>query len=144
MKTYTTGGLAKQSGVGIHTVRYYLRRGLLSPSSHRPSGYAVFTEQDVQRLKLIVDAKQRGLTLGEIEQMLGLLRNPDTACRQMVDFYRAKIEELDRKIQELTRVRDRLAQGVESCASALEGERCESLVQQIEIVNNATSDHEAD
>ncbi len=135
MKTYTTGGLAKAAGVGIHTVRYYMRRGLLNPSAHRPSGYGVFTEHDVRRLELIIDAKSRGLTLAEIEQMLELLQNPATACQQMVEFYRGKVAELDRKIQELTEFRDRLAEGIEKCGSAGAGERCDQLVHQIDIVN---------
>lgn len=144
MKTYTTGGLAKQAGLGIHTVRYYMRRGLLNPASHRPSGYGVFTDQDVQRLKLIIDAKGRGLTLGEIEQMLQLLEDPDTACQQMVEFYRGKVEELNRKIEELTAIRNRLVQGIDQCSTAADGERCEGLVRQMEIVHNGRVAGDAD
>ena len=144
MKTYSTGALAKQAGVGIHTVRYYMRRGLLSPTSHRPSGYSVFTEHDVQRLKLIIDAKGRGLTLGEIERMLQLLQDPNTACQQIVEFYRCKVEELDRKIQELIQIRERLARGVDRCGSAAEGERCEDLARQMAIVNSGMTTSESD
>ena len=144
MKTYSTGGLAKQAGVGIHTVRYYLRRGLLRPTSHRPSGYGVFTEDDLQRLNLIIDAKGRGLTLGEIERMLQLLKDPDTACQQVVEFYRDKVEQLDRKIQELTEIRGRLAQEIDRCGSAADGERCEDLVLQMEIVNAGKTMSESD
>ena len=136
MKTYTTSGLAKEAGVGIHTVRYYIRRGLLNPTSQRPSGYGVFTEQDVQRLRLIVDAKSRGQTLGAIEKMQRMLRDSSTACRQIVEFYRDKVEELDRRIQELTETRDRLVRGIEKCGAAAEGQRCEELVVQMNIVNN--------
>jgi len=143
VKTYSTSGLAKAAGVGLHTVRYYIRRGLLSPSSQRPSGYGVFTEREVERLRLIIDAKSRGLTLGEIERLLGMLRDPETACQQMVEFYRSKVEQLDRKIQELTDARNRLARGIDQCGSAADGERCDSLVRQMEIVNNGHTSSES-
>ena len=49
----TIGKVAKQGGVNLQTVRYYERRGLVSPEGRRESGYRIYTEEAVQRIRFI-------------------------------------------------------------------------------------------
>jgi hypothetical protein len=61
------GELARRAGVGIDTVRYYERSGLVEPYSRLPSGYRRYRELDVARLRFIRRAQARGFTLAEIK-----------------------------------------------------------------------------
>jgi DNA-binding transcriptional MerR regulator len=60
------GAVARQSGVSIDTVRYYERRGLLRPAGRLPSGYRVYTEHAVARIRLARHLQGLGMTLDEI------------------------------------------------------------------------------
>jgi MerR family copper efflux transcriptional regulator len=57
MTTMTIGGLAKQAGVNIDTIRYYERNGLIPEPARRPSGYREYAATDVERLRFILRAK---------------------------------------------------------------------------------------
>src|SRR6476646_8818946 len=68
----TIGGLAKAAGVGVETVRYYQRRGLL-PEPARPRGEVRrYGDEDLKRLKFVRSAQAAGFTLNEIGELLDL------------------------------------------------------------------------
>jgi DNA-binding transcriptional MerR regulator len=60
------GAVARQAGVSIDTVRYYERRGILRPARRLPSGYRVFTEHAVARIRLVRQLRGLGMTLNEV------------------------------------------------------------------------------
>ena len=103
------GQVSRQTGVPIRTIRYYELEGLLSPSGRRPSGYRLYTLQDVEKLQFIQQAKRFGLTLKEIR---GIMRQSRQGLRPCCDHVRQlfsrKIEEFEGKIAELTATRNRL------------------------------------
>jgi MerR family copper efflux transcriptional regulator len=66
------GEVAKETGVGIETIRFYERKGLLDEPSRRPSGYRQYDVSIVARLQFIRRAKELGFTLSEIAELLGL------------------------------------------------------------------------
>ena len=103
------GEVSRQTGVSIRTIRFYEAEGLLSPSGRRPSGYRVYTEQDVEKLHFIQQAKRFGLTLKEIR---GIMRCSHRGLEPCCDFVRGlfnrKIQEFEGKIAELTATRNRL------------------------------------
>lgn len=103
----TIGAAAKAAGVAIDTVRYYEREGLLASAARTASGYRVFAANDVERLRFIRKAKALGFTLADIADLLRLQDGggPRTEVRQRA---RARIEDLSRKIAELTAIRDAL------------------------------------
>ena len=70
VKTFTIGRLAKQADVGIDTIRFYERRGLLPPPSRTSSGYRLYGEDTITRLRFVRRAKALGFTLDEIENLL--------------------------------------------------------------------------
>jgi MerR family mercuric resistance operon transcriptional regulator len=110
----TIGGLAKATGVGVETVRYYQRRGLL-PEPARPQGEVRrYGDEDVRRLKFIRSAQAAGFTLNEIGELLELSASDDRArARQLA---RARVAALDDKIAELQEARDALAGLATDCA----------------------------
>jgi MerR family transcriptional regulator, copper efflux regulator len=72
MATLTIGKAARQAGMGIDTVRYYERAGLLPAAPRTPAGYRLYTGQDVERLHFIRRAKRLGFSLEEIAELLRL------------------------------------------------------------------------
>ena len=73
----TIGGLAKAAGVGVETVRYYQRRGLL-PEPPRPHGEVRrYGDDDVRRLRFIRSAQAAGFTLAEIGELIALDASDD-------------------------------------------------------------------
>ena len=71
------GELAQRAGVGIDTVRYYEREGLLPPAQRLASGYRVYAQDDVLRLRFVRRAKALGFTLPEIRDLLTLSSHRD-------------------------------------------------------------------
>lgn len=96
------GELARRAEVGIDTVRYYEREGLLPRAKRLGSGYRVYDDQDVRRLRFVRRAKALGFTLPEIGELLALSSQQDdmggmkaAAAAKLIDV-RVRLAELDR------------------------------------------------
>jgi MerR family copper efflux transcriptional regulator len=113
MNALGIGELAKRAGVGIDTVRYYERSGLLAPHARLPSGYRRYRELEVARLRFIRRAQALGFTLTEIKGLLELSARRDVT--RVKRSAQAKLADIDRRILELQRVRDGLAELVAQC-----------------------------
>ncbi|NGY04583.1 MerR family transcriptional regulator [Solimonas terrae] len=115
----TISRLAERAGVGIDTVRYYERAGLLPAPPRRASGYRDYPADSVQRLRFIRRAKELGFTLTEIAELLQLsgLRGDagKRGVRAVKQAAEAKLAVVDHKLAELRRVRDGLYQLIEAC-----------------------------
>jgi len=110
----TIGGLAKAAGVGVETVRYYQRRGLL-PEPVRPQGEVRrYAESDVKRLRFIRSAQAAGFTLNEIKELLDLDAGDDRARARALAA--ARVAALDAKIDEMREARNALAELATACA----------------------------
>ena len=111
----TIGGLAKAAGVGVETVRYYQRRGLL-PEPPRPAGEVRrYGEGEVKRLRFIRSAQAAGFTLAEIKKLIDLDASDDRARAR--ELAQARVAAIDEKIAELREARDALAGLATACAS---------------------------
>ena len=111
----TIGGLAKAAGVGVETVRYYQRRGLL-PEPARPRGEVRrYGDADLKRLKFIRSAQAAGFTLAEIGELIALDESDDRPrVRALAE---ARVAALDVKIDEMREARNALAGLATACAS---------------------------
>ncbi len=107
------GTLAKRAGVGIDTVRYYERSGLLAPSQRLASGYRRYTPLELARLRFIRRAQALGFTLSEVRELLALSAKRDVA--RVKRSAEAKLQDVDRKILALQKIRDGLATLVAAC-----------------------------
>ena len=122
MQNLTIGKLAKQSGVGIDTVRFYEREGLLPRAARTQGGYRLYSPSDVERLRFIRRAKALGFSLEEINELLRL--NAAKGGRASVKkLAERRLADLDRKLAELAAIRDALGTLVKRCSGegALEG-----------------------
>lgn len=115
----TIGGLARAAGVGVETVRYYQRRGLL-PEPARPAGEVRrYGDDDLRRLRFIRSAQAAGFTLAEIGELLDLSASADRARAR--ELAQARVAALNAKIADLLEARDALAGLAADCASAGSG-----------------------
>lgn len=124
MSALTIAKLAREGGVGVETVRYYQRRGLM-PEPSRPAngglggGVRRYGDEEVRRLRFIRTAQTAGFTLEEISDLLALDAIDDrTRARAMAQ---ARIVALDAKIAELGRARDALAKLADRCGDGSAG-----------------------
>lgn len=109
------GEIARRAGVNVQTVRYYERRGLLDEPQRRESGYREYTDGALQRLRFIRRAQELGFTLGEIGELLALRLDPGTSASDVKARALAKIDEVDARIRDLTRIRAALAHLAGTC-----------------------------
>src|SRR3990167_4981655 len=97
----TIGWLAKSAGVYVQTVRYYEKRKLLSPSGRRPSGYRIYGNEALTRLRFIRNAQTLGFTLREIGELLNLRVTTGTRCEDVQRRAEAKLQSVEAKIIDL-------------------------------------------
>jgi len=91
----TIGQVAKRSGIGLETVRFYERKGLVEEPPRTDSGYRQYPENVVARIRFIRRAKELGFKLSEISELLSLRVDPDSTCsdvRQQTEFKIADVE----------------------------------------------------
>ena len=114
--TMTIARLAHAGGVGVETVRYYQRRGLLTePERPGGSGFRSYSAEDVRRLRFIRQAQAAGFTLEEIGELLSLDATEDrTRARELA---RSRIAALDARIAEMQAARDALVRLADDCGS---------------------------
>jgi MerR family copper efflux transcriptional regulator len=114
MSALTIGKLAHAAGVGIDTVRFYERAGLLDKPRRTASGYRLYDGADVARLRFIRRAKALGFSLEEIAELLRL--NDGGGRRGAVRALAGqRLAEIEQKLTELSRMRDTLRQLVSRC-----------------------------
>lgn len=114
----TIGRLAAAGGVGVETVRFYQRRGLLAQPT-RDGGIRRYGSQDVRRLRFIRQAQAAGFTLEQIRELLALDAGEDRA--RVRELAEARIAALDTKIAELRSARDALQRLAAECGSGRSG-----------------------
>ena len=105
MAAMTIGQLAQRAGVGVETVRFYEREGLIAKPPRRPSGYRDYPIEIVPRILFIRRAKKLGFSLKEISEFLQLSvqsRGTSALTKRRVE---AKIADIDRKIAALEGMR---------------------------------------
>jgi MerR family transcriptional regulator, copper efflux regulator len=113
MEALGIGQLAKRGGVGIDTVRYYERNGLLTPHTRLASGYRRYSELELARLHFIRRAQALGFTLKEIKELLALSAQRDVG--RVKRSAQAKLKDVKSRIAALERMRDGLATLIDAC-----------------------------
>lgn len=114
----TIAKLAKAGDVGVETVRYYQRRGLLN-KPERAGGIRRYGAEDVSRLRFIRSAQAAGFTLETIGELLALDSTEDRPRAR--DLARTRVEALDRQIADLQAARDALSRLADQCGSGSSG-----------------------
>ncbi|MDR4483964.1 MAG: heavy metal-responsive transcriptional regulator [Nitrospirales bacterium] len=95
------GEVAKHAGVGIETVRFYERKGLLAKPPRTPGGYRAYPKEAVANIRFIKRAKELGFTLSEIAELLALQANPTADCADVKHRAMAKISTIQQRVTDL-------------------------------------------
>lgn len=102
------GTAAAKAGVTSKAVRLWESKGLLPPAERTDSGYRIFSDQDVQILRFIRQAKALDLTLDEIGDILDLQREGAVPCGRVTSLLHAHLERIERTIADLEQLRQTL------------------------------------
>jgi len=117
MKSLTISGLAQAGAVGVETVRFYQRRGLLTTPERSKGSNTVrrYGDDDIKRLRFIKSAQESGFKLDQIKELLSL--DPQKNRKRAREIARARISELDQKIAVMTKARRALEEMAKLCES---------------------------
>jgi DNA-binding transcriptional MerR regulator len=115
--TLSIGEVAGRAGVGIDTVRYYERRGVLPPAERRSSGYRAFRPQTVERIIFVKELQALGFTLDELVALLRLVDTNEASCQSARGYAVATLDRIDAKIKALSATRHQLASILDACNS---------------------------
>jgi MerR family transcriptional regulator, copper efflux regulator len=116
MSALTIARAARQAGVGVETIRFYERRGLIQqPSKPNGSGYRVYSPDQVERIKFIRQAQQIAFSLHEIQELLSLRADPAANCSTVRLQAVAKLEDVKQKIEQLHRIGEALEALIAAC-----------------------------
>jgi MerR family mercuric resistance operon transcriptional regulator len=124
VNSLTIGALARAGGVGVETVRYYQRRGLLAEPPRTGSaglggGVRRYDAEDVRRLRFIRSAQTAGFTLEEIGELLALDASHDRPRARALAA--SRLTALDARIAELQHARAALTRLADACAGSQTG-----------------------
>lgn len=109
------GKLAKQVGITVEAIRFYEKRGLINPPRRNDSGYRDYPEEVVRHVSFIKRSKELGFSLKEIKELLLLRYTPGTTCNEIRNQAENKIAAIDRKVEDLLRIKKALAKLVSVC-----------------------------
>ncbi len=113
--TMTIGKLAQRAGVGVETIRFYERKGLIETPLRTASGYRQYSEAVVRRLQFIRRAKELGFTLNEIMELLSLKTSAGVTCASVKQKAEKKIADIDGKLRSLRRMKRALVDLTQTC-----------------------------
>ncbi len=134
----TIGRIARLAEVGVDTIRFYERRGLLPAPSRTPSGYRLYETDTVDRLSFIRRAKALGFSLEEITTLLDLQDNGGPKA-EVKAITQRKLDAVNNKIDDLVRMRDALSNLNKQCSG--QGDICGCPI--IEVLAGPADTHPA-
>lgn len=117
-ESMTIGNLAKAAGVNVETIRYYQRIGLVDEPDKPPQGYRRYPASIIDRIQFIKRAQDLGFTLNEITDLLSL---NDGNCEEARAIAEHKLEDIHRRIEDLTAMQSELTRLVKACRRNADG-----------------------
>lgn len=110
------GKASKESGVGIETIRYYEREGIVPKAKRTKNGRRDFATEDISRLKFIKRFRSLGFSIADISSLQQLAFSSQNNCPEAASIGRRNLAIVRDKITELQKVEQALADLVEQCA----------------------------
>lgn len=112
----TIGQVAKQCGIGVETIRFYEREGLIAQPSRPESGFRGYSSDVVRRVRFIQQSKALGFSLREIRELLFLRVDSSTSCAEVKRRAQEKLAEIESKISSLSHMKQALARMTKACS----------------------------
>jgi len=115
MGYHSIGQVARQSGVGVETVRFYERVGLITRPPRPETGFRRYPQDAVSRIRFIQRSKALGFSLREIKDLLSLQVDSATSCGEVKKRAEAKIDDIEGRIRHLLEMRHALVKLTAAC-----------------------------
>jgi len=116
----TIGKIASAAGVGVETIRFYERKGLIKKPQRRDGGFRYYPEDEISRVRFIKRAQELGFTLREVKDLLDLQSKRKITGSQVQEKAQEKIKEIHEKIADLKQMEASLLRLAKVCG---EGEQ---------------------
>lgn len=130
MKRRTIGKLAKETGVGVETVRFYERKGILHQPPKPTQGYRTYSERDLVTIRLTKQAQELKLSLADVQGLMDVAeRNTPKFCVSVRGVVRKKLAHVKKQIAELEAVRVSLEDFLVKCSARKGPSDCPILAQ---------------
>ncbi len=111
----TIGQVARKAGVGVETVRFYERKGLIEQPPRRGNGFREYPVDTVRQIRFVVHAKELGFTLKEIVGLLSLRSRSAESCDSVKEQAEMKIADIEKRIRGLRRMKSTLKKLTQAC-----------------------------
>ena len=118
------GALASAAGIGVQAIRFYEREGLLAPVERTAAGYRKYESGAIDQLRFIRRAQDLGFTLKEIRELIALESSAGADCDDVCGAATAKVNAVQKKIDDLMRIKVELEALVQSCDGNLPVRQC--------------------
>ena len=115
MKPLSIGQVSERGGIGVETVRFHERQGLIEEPPRSKSGYREYPEIIVSQIRFIRRAKELGFTLKEIKELLSLRLNSATTCADVKSRAETKIADIESRIRSLRKMKKALVKLTSAC-----------------------------
>lgn len=115
-KSLMIGDLAAATGTKVNTIRFYEEIGLMQRAARTASGRRTYGGSDLERLRFIRHARRLGFQTAEIRSLLTLGEDPAQQCAEVAVMAEAHLAEVNRKLTDLTLLRDELSRMSKLCA----------------------------
>ena len=115
MQRLTIGQVAQKTGIGIETIRFYERKGLINEPPRKESGYRQYDNDVIVRLAFIQRTKKLGFSLREIGELLSLRSRSGSTSRDIKQMAETKLADIEDRIKMLQRMKRTLKNLVDKC-----------------------------
>ncbi len=115
MANLSIGELAKRTRTKVETIRYYERIGLLPEPARTEGNYRSYNDVQLGRLSFIRRARNLGFSLDQVRELLDLADQRERSCEAVDMIVGQHLVEIERKIADLTALRDELSDMIERC-----------------------------
>lgn len=108
-KQLKIGEVSRRAGIGIETLRFYEKSGLLDRPGRTESGYRLYDESVLERLAFVKKAQLLGFTLDEIKQLIDHKRKGENPCAEVREIVKIRLEKLNERVEQMVLYRDELS-----------------------------------
>jgi len=122
-QTRFIGEVARQTGLSIHTIRFYEAERLLPVAARTESGYRIYSTREVEQLKFIKKAQELGFSLKDIRELLVLKDRSTDACAHVKALVEEKLQTVGAKRRELATIEKELKRVLVQCQRQLKRQR---------------------
>lgn len=109
----TVAQLAKSLNISADTVRHYVRCGLLNPMRNPENGYKQFSEKDKTSMNFILECKELGFSLSDIQTIMDESQSGHSPCPQVREIMTKRLQETQEKIEAMTKTYNHMKNAME-------------------------------